>query len=156
MIWVRILEHVFQKTEINVLLSIIGGLSFFGKVDHVPGLFHVATRFGHLFFIPIVPAGSFLVIQGSGTQRQTESVLGTTTRASTSVQPLPFSWKSLLFAWLRLALLLVLVLAVSIFLLALPSGHHSMLTTGAIALAAATCVYQESKSERIDDEVRPR
>lgn len=37
------------------------GNGFSGKMDEVPGLFHVATRFVHVCFIPIIPLESRLV-----------------------------------------------------------------------------------------------
>src|SRR5262245_12924163 len=37
------------------------GTQYRGRVDHVPGLFHVVTRFFHLWYLPIIPLGSELV-----------------------------------------------------------------------------------------------
>ncbi len=39
----------------------IWGNRLFGRVDYVPGLGHVATRFFHLFYVPLVPLGSQVV-----------------------------------------------------------------------------------------------
>jgi hypothetical protein len=44
------------------------GTRQYGKVDHVPGLFYVATNFFYVQFIPLVPTGSVLVID-DGSQR---------------------------------------------------------------------------------------
>jgi hypothetical protein len=66
------------------------GQSLFGKVDQVPGLFHVATKFFHLDFFPLIPTGSYLVVEQSHTPREIA---------------LPWKAKSILCAWLRLALM---------------------------------------------------
>jgi hypothetical protein len=44
-------------------MIIIWGSKFYGKTDEVPGLFHVATQFGHLWYIPLFPMGSHLVLE---------------------------------------------------------------------------------------------
>jgi len=38
------------------------GFGLYGKTDEVPGLFHVATKFEHMFFVPILPQGSYLIL----------------------------------------------------------------------------------------------
>jgi hypothetical protein len=70
-------------------MVVIWGTTHAGKVDEVPGgMFHVVTRFGHLYYIPLIPTGSFLVLEKStdGGFRGTQ---------------IPFSVKSLLTGWLR-------------------------------------------------------
>jgi hypothetical protein len=42
------------------LLMFRFGDSYFGKVDWVPGLFYVRTRFLHIWFFPFVPRQSYL------------------------------------------------------------------------------------------------
>jgi hypothetical protein len=44
------------------------GTRLYGKVDHAPGLFYVATTFFYINFVPLVPTGSFLVID-DGTEK---------------------------------------------------------------------------------------
>ncbi len=39
----------------------IVGDNYYGKVDHVPGLFFVKTRFLHIYWIPFVPRHSYLM-----------------------------------------------------------------------------------------------
>jgi len=88
------------------------GLSLYGKVDQVPGLFHVATKFFHLNHLPLLPTGSFLVDQRSDPPKE---------------YPIPWSGKSILFAWLRFGLMLGgagLALASFFFLLRLAEGHR--------------------------------
>jgi hypothetical protein len=43
-------------------MVIVWGSRLMGKCDVVPGLFHVQTRFGHLWYLPLVPTGSYLVL----------------------------------------------------------------------------------------------
>jgi hypothetical protein len=73
-------------------MVIIWGSGMYGKVDEVPGVCHVATRFGHLYYVPLIPLGSFAVISQDGDNIQGAS--------------LPLSFKSILTAWLRAALIL--------------------------------------------------
>lgn len=63
------------------------GTQFYGKVDKVPMLGHVATSFFYIQFVPLIPLGSYLVLEDG--------------QGSLSVG---FSFKSLLVAWLRTAL----------------------------------------------------
>ena len=43
-------------------MIVIHGSRLYGKVDRVPGLFHVATRFFHIYYIPLIPLGSTVVV----------------------------------------------------------------------------------------------
>jgi hypothetical protein len=65
------------------------GESLYGKVDQVPGLFHVATKFSHAYYLPIVPQGSYLVDERWTPPRE---------------RPIGWSNKSILIAWVRVAL----------------------------------------------------
>jgi hypothetical protein len=42
------------------------GSRLYGRVDEAPGLFHVATMFCHLWFLPLVPLRSYLVLRREG------------------------------------------------------------------------------------------
>ena len=66
------------------------GTRMYGKVDHVPGLFYVATNFFYIQFVPLVPTGSVLVIY-DGSERGKQ---------------LGLSGKSIVFAYLRALLIL--------------------------------------------------
>src|SRR3954468_4659567 len=68
-------------------MLIIWGSRLYGKVDEVPGMFHVATKFGHLWYIPLIPIGSHIVLEQSG--------------RSWRGMPVGLSGKSVLAAWLR-------------------------------------------------------
>jgi hypothetical protein len=68
---------------------IIYGNRLFGKVDQVPGLGHVATRFFHIDYVPLIPYEGWLVTTANG-------------KAWRGVK-IPISAKSLLIAWGRTA-----------------------------------------------------
>ncbi len=79
-------------------MIVVWGTRLYGKVDEVPGMFHVATQFFYLQYVPLVPMGSYLVLTNTG-----ESFQGA---------KLGLSLKSTLVAWLRVALALGAVAAV--------------------------------------------
>jgi hypothetical protein len=70
-------------------MTFIYGTRRFGKVDHVPGLFYVTTSFVHVWFIPLIPLQSYIIVAGTGGCR------GLT---------IDLCLKSVLIAWLRGAL----------------------------------------------------
>ena len=47
---------------------VIFGTRLMGKSDQVPGLFHVATRFFHIDFVPLIPTATYLVFSQNGSQ----------------------------------------------------------------------------------------
>src|SRR4051812_40462081 len=47
-------------------MVVIYGSRLMGKVDEVPGLFHVATKFGHINYVPLVPIQSYIVVSHNG------------------------------------------------------------------------------------------
>src|SRR5262249_17721267 len=71
------------------------GDNYFGKTDHVPGLFLVRTRFLHIWFFPLVPRESYLFFD----EQPADHHWGVR---------IPFHWKSVLLCWMRS---LVVVLA---------------------------------------------
>lgn len=67
---------------------IIYGTTNAGKVDEVPGgMFHVVTQFGHLYYIPLIPTGSYLVFEKTSDGFRGMSI--------------PLSMKSILAGWAR-------------------------------------------------------
>lgn len=80
----------------------IVGDGYYGKCDRVPGLFHVKTRFLHIYWMPVVPRESYLVFESSGGQQGIA---------------IPLSFRSVLLAWSRMAATL---LAVALTLLWVP------------------------------------
>ena len=77
---------------------IVFGTRLYGKVDQVPGLFHLATEFFHIQFVPVGPTRTFLVMDGPGNRGVRLSLSG----------------KSIFFAYLRAALVVVAVIAVCV------------------------------------------
>jgi len=80
-------------------MIIVWGTTHAGKVDEVPGgMFHVVTRFGHLYYVPLIPTGTYLVLEkmADGGFHGTQ---------------IPFSFKSLLTGWLRAFSIVALIVA---------------------------------------------
>src|SRR5262245_13761922 len=70
-------------------MIIVWGTTHAGKVDEVPGgMFHVVTQFGHLYYIPLIPTGSFVVLEKHADGGFRGAAI-------------PLSGKSLLVGWLR-------------------------------------------------------
>jgi hypothetical protein len=73
-------------------MIIIYGQRNCGKVDKVPNLFYVVTQFAHLYWFPLIPLRSYLVLAGS---EDGESFKGVQTS---------MSFKSIVIGWLRAVL----------------------------------------------------
>src|SRR5436853_7886651 len=69
----------------------IFGSKLFGQCDIVPGFFHVATRFGHFDYIPLIPRQSYIILD------QKNTLLGRTFRGV----PIGISGYSIAIAWMR-------------------------------------------------------
>jgi hypothetical protein len=87
------------------------GKRLFGKVDKVPGKYHVATLCWHFCYLPLIPLGSFLVLRESakGLRNQFQGIR------------IPFSAKSLLIAWTR-SLLTAPFVILTISLIVIPAA----------------------------------
>ena len=46
-------------------MLIIWGTRLYGRCDEVGGMFHIATRFFHVWYIPLIPMGSVVVLERS-------------------------------------------------------------------------------------------
>src|SRR5262245_61154141 len=103
----------------------IWGSRLYGRVDEVPGLFHVATRFGHLWYIPLIPMGSTVIFEKSG-----NSYRGV---------PIGLSAKSFLVAWLRAGLIVAAVL-LGIFGLSGIGDPRSQVIAWSMVGAAVACI----------------
>jgi hypothetical protein len=77
-------------------MVVVWGSGLYGTVDRVPGLCYVATRFGHLWYIPLIPLGSYLILDLPGD-------------SGTRGRSIPLSMKSLLFGWIRAACVIGMV-----------------------------------------------
>src|SRR5262249_805729 len=78
-------------------MIIVWGERFCGKIDKVPGLFYVTTRFAHVWYLPLVPLQSY-IITGE-------------TEGGYRGLPIPLRLRSVLMAWGRTALIAVAVVA---------------------------------------------
>jgi hypothetical protein len=103
-------------------MIIVWGSRLYGKVDAVPGLFHVATRFGHIWYLPLIPMGSYLVLRQDGEHFKGVSI--------------GLSLKSVLVAWGMTACILALIIG-GIIAFVQASDHHTAdaMSPGAVALA---------------------
>ncbi len=70
---------------------IVFGTRFYGNVDRLPGLCYVVTRFVHIWFVPLIPTASYLVLEGTESGGNFRGV------------PISMSGKSVVNAWLRAA-----------------------------------------------------
>lgn len=108
---------------------IIFGTRLFGKVDKVPGLFHVATKFAHVNFLPLIPLEGWLVLEQDGSQWRGLQI--------------PISMKSVAVAWIRF---LLGCAALFCFLFGFigssrSSGGASMIVVGLLSLGALIGSY---------------
>ncbi len=69
-----------------------------GKVDQFGELFHVVSDFLHVNFVPFIPLRSHLVLPGAGAE------------GGDALLPIPLSLKSVLTAWARTVLVLLILL----------------------------------------------
>src|SRR2546423_13729898 len=90
----------------------IFGTRLFGKCDQVPGFFHVATRFGHVDYIPLIPMQSYIVFE------QSNGIIGGTFRGV----PIGLSGKSVAIAWMRCLSIAAVVVGI-IMAIAVGSGN---------------------------------
>ena len=94
-------------------------MRLFGQVDRVPGCFHVATAFVHLFGLPLMPRGSYLVAERDA--------------ARFSIPPAPRSRR---WAYLR-AMLGLAAVAGAVVGVAAASSARPLVAVGSFFLAAA-------------------
>jgi hypothetical protein len=76
----------------------IFGDDYFGRVDSVPGLFCVKTRFLHIWWFPLVPRESYLFLDQESAGRGFDGIR------------VPLRWKSVWFAWLQASSLVAIML----------------------------------------------
>ncbi len=107
------------------------GNRLFGKVDQVPGLFHVATKFFHVNFVPLFPLGSWVVLHGS----EKSSLTGTSWNG---VELERIRWSSVSMAWLRLGLGIAAGIFAGATLAQVAGGVHPRAI--AAALFSASCI----------------
>jgi hypothetical protein len=79
-------------------MIVVFGSTLYGKVESVPGVCHVATRFLHFFFVPLFPTGSWLVLH------KRERVEG----GADAIKLPALHWGSVGMGWLRFFLLVAM------------------------------------------------
>ena len=72
-------------------MILIWGSNYHGRVDRVPGFFYVQTKFFHMYYIPLIPTESWIVLEGTETGDGFQGV------------QTGFSLKSIATGWLRAA-----------------------------------------------------
>jgi hypothetical protein len=136
---------------------IIFGTRLFGKVDAVPGVFHVATKFFHLNFLPLIPTSSWVVLEGT----QEQGLTGSSWRG---VELSSIRMSSVLMAWLRFGLFAIALASVVMGLASMDSGRATMvggLVVGGLAVAGFFFSYQlgrasaESLQKLVNDQRFP-
>lgn len=108
-------------------MIIIFGQKMYGKVDRVPGLCYVVTQFAHLNFLPLIPTGGYIIIEG------TES--GGEFRG----KPIGLSLKSVFAGYVRVWLGLITLICGGIALANL-LGHTGQTPVPPVALALLVAV----------------
>src|SRR5262245_12983072 len=90
-------------------MIVVWGTTNAGKVDEVPGLGHVCTRFGHLYYVPLFPTGSYVVLE----QQADGGFRGVS---------IPISFKSWLVGWLRAGCAVTIIVAAIFAIIAIAEG----------------------------------
>ena len=108
-------------------IPIVWGTRMMGKVDAVPGVGHVATRFFYLQYVPLIPVETYLVFREVG-----EQVHGVT---------IPFSPKSIFVAWLRTGFVLAAGAVGIIGLIRLSEGHQADAAICVVSATIATAAF---------------
>jgi hypothetical protein len=107
-------------------MIIVWGSNMYGRCDEVPGMFHVATRFGHLWYLPLIPMGSYLVYRSEGRSFQG--------------MPIGFHFKSFAMAWLRTGMVVgAIVFTVMAIAMACEQRPHHPTMWWIPALMAVAC-----------------
>jgi hypothetical protein len=111
----------------RIVVIIIFGQKMYGKVDRVPGLCYVVTQFAHLNFLPLIPTGGYIIIEG------TES--GGEFRG----KPIGLSLKSVFAGYVRVWLITLICGAISLSNLLGHTGQTPV-PPAAVALLVAVAV----------------
>jgi len=84
------------------MAAIAFGKRLLGRVDGLRSKYHVATRFWHVCYLPLIPRGSYIVLEHS---------MSGMTMTFRGIR-IPLNIKSWAIAWLRTLLVFPLVMAV--------------------------------------------
>ena len=108
-------------------MIIIWGSRMCGVVDQVPHICHVATRFGHVYYIPLIPTQSYIVLEQQG-----DSFYG---------KAIGLSGKSVLVAWLRAALVVGALVAAVATIVAVARHDPLLAAAWAILVVVLAAAY---------------
>jgi hypothetical protein len=78
-------------------MVVIWGQRMYGRVDRFAGS-HIATRFFHIYYVPLIPLASWLVLE----EKADGNFVGI---------PLPLQLRSIALAWLRIGSIIALLVA---------------------------------------------
>ncbi|NNB90813.1 hypothetical protein HJC10_31675 [Corallococcus exiguus] len=103
---------------------VIFGSRLYGKVDEIPGLGYVATKFGHINFVPLIPLEGWLVVaeEGNGWRGQAISMSG----------------KSVLVAWARMLFIVAGLISLVVGLVAF--GDHDQADAIVPGVLVLSCI----------------
>ena len=90
-------------------MIIVWGSGNYGRCEEVPGFCHVVTRFGHLYYLPLIPTTSLAVIS-----EDSNGIRGA---------EIPISMKSVLLAWFRAALAIGAIVTILMTLVEFADGR---------------------------------
>lgn len=123
-------------------MLIIWGTRLFGKVDQVGKDVHVATKFFHLWYVPLIPLESWVVVAQDG-----DGWRGFPLKS--------MRWKSALIAWLRVALIVAALWGVATGLSGLGMTEHLRATilSGVVGVAAAVALFFSYRLTRADEDM---
>jgi hypothetical protein len=101
----------------------VWGSRLYGKVDNVKGLFYVATKFGHFDYFPLIPMGSWVITEQTG--------------SGWRGVPIPVSVKSILMGWFRAGALVAMVVGFFMLMISLNNGRSSGPTLVDVVVSSA-------------------
>jgi len=110
-------------------MYIVWGTRMMGKVDAVPGVGHVATKFFYLQYLPLIPVESYLIYREVG-----EQIHGIR---------IPFSPKSIFVAWLRTGLVVAAIALLITGIITISERHttEGVLCFVGVGILAAGFIY---------------
>lgn len=126
-------------------MMIVWGSGNYGRCDTVPGLCHVVTRFGHLYYLPLIPTATYAVVSEDG-----DGFRGTS---------IPMSAKSVTLAWGRAALLLGALGGIVLLIMSLASDVErgsTMLAGGGLLAGSGLLLFASYRLEVLNLASRQR
>jgi hypothetical protein len=127
---------------------VVFGARLYGKVHAVPGVFYISTRFLHLFFVPIIPTSSWVILDTTKPRSWFSS-------QRTGLELKCIRWGSVVMAWLRLLLLLLAAMSIIVAATLVGLSAHVLRITscavfGFSCLAALIYSYRTSRATLAD------